>query len=77
VIEQAAIAVFGTATVFLSQDHRPERRKLACLFGLASQPFWLFASITAQQWGIALLTVLYFLGWARGFYTFWIKGRPA
>lgn len=76
-IEQVAIAALGTATVYLSQDHRHERRKLACLFGLVAQPFWMFAALTAQQWGIAILTVLYTLGWCRGFYNFWVKGKHA
>ena len=76
-IEQAAIAVLGASTVWCSQDHRSERRKLACLFGLVAQPFWFYASITSQQWGIVALTVLYSLGWCRGFYTFWIKGKSA
>lgn len=76
-IEQAAIAVLGAATVWCSQDSRSERRKLACLFGLAAQPLWFYASITAEQWGIVALTGLYSLGWARGFWTFWIRGRTA
>lgn len=76
-IEQLVIALAGISTVLLSQDHRPGMRKWACIIGMLAQPFWLYATWKAQQWGIFALAFIYFFGWARGFYNFWLRGREA
>lgn len=39
--------------------------------GLAAQPFWLYASLEASQYGIAALTIVYTIGWTRGLRTYW------
>lgn len=70
-IDQLIIGTCGIATVYLTQDLRESRRRLACLFGLIAQPFWFYASVTAEQWGIVLLTFFYTLGWVRGVYNHW------
>ena len=44
-------------------------------FGLASQPFFFYATWTAGQYGMLALTALYAIGWATGIYNHWI--RPA
>ena len=75
-IEQVAISVLGATTVYLTQDHRHEYRKWACIFGLVAQPFWAYAAIAADQWGILFLTGLYTLGWARGVVNFWLRPAP-
>jgi hypothetical protein len=72
VIDQLAIGLCGVAAVFLSQDKRESRRRYACLFGLASQPFWLYTTWHAQQYGIFALCFLYMFSWMRGFYGHWI-----
>lgn len=72
-IEQIAIGVLGLAAVFLSQDDRIERRRYACLCGLAGQPFWLYVTWKAQQWGIFALSFLYAYSWARGFVAHWVR----
>jgi hypothetical protein len=74
-IDQIALGVFGVTAVFLSQDHRPHVRRYACLFGIASQPFWFYATWRAQQWGIFGLSFLYALSWLRGFYIHWMVRR--
>lgn len=76
-IEQVVIAVCGIATVWLSQDARPGARKWACIVGMVAQPFWLYATWQASQWGIFLLAFVYFFGWARGFRNFWLRGHGA
>ncbi len=73
-IEQVVIAVFGVASIWLSQAASIEQRKWAPVVGLVAQPFWLVATLAAEQWGIAALTVVYAFGWARGIHTYWIKG---
>lgn len=72
-LDQIAIAATGVTAVFLSQDHRNEVRKYACLFGLASQPFWFYATYTAGQWGIFALSFLYTYSWFRGFKNNWMN----
>lgn len=71
--EQWGIALCGLVAVLLTQDTNPERRRYACLFGLAGQPFWFFAAWKAQQWGVGLITVFYTLAWSRGIWTMWIR----
>ncbi len=74
-IEQVAIALFGVAAMFLSQDQRPTWRRWAPLLGLCAQPFWFYTTWKAGQWGIFALSFLYAASWARGAYNFWL--RPA
>jgi len=72
VIEQVVIAFTGTVSIFLTQSRNEQKRKYACLVGMAGQPFWFIATYQAQQWGILALTLLYTLAWARGIYYHWI-----
>lgn len=74
---QIGIAFFGVAAVYMSQDERIGRRRWACLFGLAGQPFWLVETVHAQQWGIAVLCTLYTWSWWRGVRTHWLRQRVA
>jgi hypothetical protein len=71
-IEQVAIACTGTVSIFLTQSKSEQARKYACLVGIAGQPFWIYATYQAAQWGILALTFLYTLAWSRGIYTHWI-----
>ncbi|SDR52767.1 hypothetical protein [Paraburkholderia tuberum] len=75
-VDQIAIGLCGVTAVYLSQDARAERRRYACLFGLAGQPFWLYATWKAQQWGIFGLSFLYAFSWARGFFAHWVRRVP-
>ena len=47
-ITQVGIAICGVTAIYLSQDLRLERRRWACIFGLAGQPFWIAETITAH-----------------------------
>lgn len=71
-IDQIALGLLGVAAVYLSQDSRAHVRRYACLFGIASQPFWFYATWKAQQWGIFALSFFYALSWLRGLYQFWL-----
>lgn len=70
-IEQVAIAVLGATAIWLTQDKRESWRRYACLFGLAGQPFWMYATYTAGQWGIFALTMIYTAAWFKGFRSHW------
>jgi hypothetical protein len=72
-IDQIGIAATGVTAIYLSQDHRENWRKWACIFGLLGQPFWLYATFTAGQYGIFGLCFLYTLAWARGLKAHWFK----
>ena len=74
-IEQAFLGLFGVTAIWLSQDARYERRKLACIFGLCAQPFWFYATWKAQQWGIFALSIIYALSWLRGFFNYWVYNK--
>lgn len=72
-IEQVAIACTGVVAIALTQSRQPELQRYACLFGLAGQPFWVYAAVTAQQWGILIVSLLYTAAWASGVYNHWIR----
>lgn len=72
-IDQIGIALTGVTAVFLTQSKHEYLRRYACLFGIASQPFWFWAAISAEQWGILILNVLYAIAWGQGVWRHWIK----
>jgi len=49
-----------------------ELHKYAPLFGLMSQPFWLYSSYKSKLWGIFTTSVVFTFIWAYGFYTHWL-----
>jgi hypothetical protein len=73
VIEQIVISLCGVAAVFLSQDSRASWRRWACIFGLAAQPAWFYATWRAHQYGIWAVCWLYAFSWARGFIAHWVR----
>lgn len=74
-IDQIGIAICGVSATYLSQDKRESWRKWACICGLCGQPFWFYATLMAEQWGILALVFVYTLAWAQGLRTYWIKTR--
>jgi hypothetical protein len=76
-MEQIGIALFGVLGIWLTQDKRASWRRWACIAGMCSQPFWLFAAIKAGQWGAFFISCLYTIAWARGIFNNWIKPASA
>jgi hypothetical protein len=74
VIRQVGLGLFGVPAVLLAMDPAWSRRRWAPIFGLAGQPFWFWSAISAEQWGIVLLSVLYTLSYIRGLRTYWTPG---
>ncbi len=72
-ISQIAIAITGILAIWLSQDQRIQRRKYACWFGLAGQPFWFYVSYQQEQWGIFALTFFYTFAWLKGLKCNWLN----
>lgn len=71
-IDQLGIATLGVTAVWLSQDQREGVRRFACLFGLAGQPFWFYATWAGEQWGMFALCFLYSWAWIRGARAHWL-----
>jgi multisubunit Na+/H+ antiporter MnhB subunit len=74
-LEQVAIAATGVVAIFLTQSHNPNRRRYACLFGMASQPFWFYAAWSAGQWGILFLNCFYAVAWGKGIWLHWLDPK--
>lgn len=72
-IDQVVIAVCGVGSIFLSQSPDGNRRRYACLVGITAQPFWVYATWTAEQWGLLLLTGFYTAAWLRGIWNQWLR----
>jgi hypothetical protein len=74
-MDQVLIAVFGAVAVFLTQARSSKAQRWACILGMASQPAWFYAAITAEQWGIVVLNCLYTLAWGKGIWTHWLAPK--
>ncbi|HSX51470.1 MAG TPA: hypothetical protein VLF09_10955 [Cellvibrio sp.] len=72
---QLMIVITGISAVWLSQDKHEHRRRFACLFGVAGQPFWLYESFCSEQWGIFALSIIYTFAWLRGVRHFWFNSN--
>jgi nicotinamide riboside transporter PnuC len=55
---------------------RPESwRRVGYILGLSAQPVWLYMSIKAELWGVALLTLFCTYGWAQGVWFHWFRSE--
>lgn len=63
---ETIIAICGMASIWLANDPREPRQRWACIIGLIAQPFWMYETFIAGQWGIFALSFVYAAGWARG-----------
>lgn len=68
---QIAIFLLGTGMVWFSADHRPDRRIVGCLCGLASQPLWLYSAFVAAQWGVFAMCFVFLAVWTRNLRNNW------
>lgn len=77
-IAQVFIALTGAIAIWLAQSVDYERRRWACLVGLAGQPFWIYSSWEAEAWGMFAVTLLYTAAWSRGAYdNWWLRAQEA
>jgi hypothetical protein len=58
--------------IYLTQHKDKRKNKQACLYGLASQPFWWYSAIVNQQWGILALNIYCTYSWLTGLYNNYI-----
>jgi len=71
-MEQIAIVFTGAVAIWLTQQANESWKKYACLFGLAGQPFWFYASYQAEQWGVFAMCFVYTWSWLLGFKNNWL-----
>lgn len=62
---QAAILILSAAAMWLVSG-RSRHARLGWALGLASQPFWLWETWQAEQFGMFLLSLYYTAMWSRG-----------
>ena len=71
-MDQIGIALTGCVAIWLTQQGNDNWKKYACLFGLAGQPFWIYSSYNAEQYGILAMTILYSYSWLVGVKNNWL-----
>lgn len=74
---QAVIAVMGPAAIWLSQSRSVQVQRWACVVGLASQPFWFWATWESGQWGVFVVSLVCAAAWLKGLWVHWLAPRPA
>jgi hypothetical protein len=70
---QVMIAVCGICSIWLSNAPDADQRRWAPILGIIAQPFWMWTTWQAGQWGIFALSFVYAAGWARGIHTYWFR----
>jgi len=72
-IIQAGVLVFGLLAIWLVYSKNTKVSRWAPVFGLVSQPFFIFAAWKAEQYGMLVLSGFYTVSWCRGIYRCWIQ----
>lgn len=70
---QVIILTFGVTALFLSQLDSMTAKRAAPIIGLLAEPFWLYTSYNAGQWGVFCLGFVYIFVWLFSFYKVWIR----
>ena len=71
-ISQIVILICGASSVYLV-SRNDEAKKYGYVIGLFAQPFWLYTTYCAEQWGIFILSFWYAYSWGLGIYNYWIR----
>ena len=71
-IVQLSIMIFGGIAIYLISLKRKCRR-WGYIFGLISQPFWIYTTFKNNQYGMFILSLWYTYSWINGIYNFWIN----
>lgn len=71
---QLAIVILGGLAIYLLASKRARVRRWGYVSGLASEPFWIHASVTTEQWGVVLLAVWWGWFYFRGAVNNWHAG---
>lgn len=71
---QILIFLLGGTAVFLINLGEKYNR-WAVLFGFASQPIWLYSTLSEQQYGMFLLSGFYTVAWGHGIWKYWLRKK--
>lgn len=74
-MDQVIIVITGMLSIWLTQQHRESWKRYACIIGIIGQPFFLYATYTASQWGMLILTMFYTYSWGLGIYNNWFRSQ--
>lgn len=74
-IGQFIILVSGAIAIWLTQQPNTGWQRYACLVGIVGQPFWLYSTWEAQQFGMFGLSVFYTYSWLLGIKVHWLDAR--
>lgn len=74
--DQIAIIFTGAPAVWLTQQKNEKLKRYACLFGMAGQPFWIYCSWQAGQFGAFIVTFMYTYSWLVGIRNHWFAWTP-
>lgn len=70
-MDQLLIAVTTVPAIFLSQTRSARLQRLACMFGIAGAPVWLWTSFNPDSWGVFVTAIASAMGWLYGLWNFW------
>lgn len=71
-ISQSIVCITGAVSIWLL-GRKEEWRRWGFIFGALGQPFWLYETYAAGQWGFFLVSIWYTYAWWQGIYNFWVK----
>ena len=71
-ITQLMIALTGMLAIWITQQSNQALHKYASILGLLGQPFWFYATYSAEQWGMFALCFGYTYAWFIGFRRHWL-----
>lgn len=73
IIVQVMIVVPGLLAIWLTQqEYKKSWKRYACIFGLISQPFFLYTTYVNNQMGMFILSIFYTYIWFIGFKNNWL-----
>lgn len=67
-VVQAFILQMGAISILLLTDPTTRHRRMALWIGVLSQPFWLWATYSKNQWGMFILALVYTFSYMRGLF---------
>lgn len=71
-VSQIAIFVFGASAIWFV-TRKESWKRWGYILGMIGQPFWIYTTLTNEQYGLFALVVFYTFSWGQGIYNYWIK----
>ena len=67
---QINIFIFSSISIYYLSSNLEGAQKLGFIFGVISQPFWIYETYRSKQHGMFLLSLWYSFFWVRGLLNF-------